>query len=227
MDAPTSRSQLRRGQADLSFDADGRAATAMLRLAAPAMTLNVVLKPKPITRPPAMVLRSPARRSRAAGWRRRILADRRQACGRVAVERWPLDLIEPENIDLIETNLQIAHAPKSATRDFRTDYLLKVFHYNARNRMSSRCRSRTRSIASGFSAMIISSATSGVAARCQAYRRTGSRHDFDPGEFLATAAIAATPAGFAASNLQPAFGLVQGDDANAILCSRRATSSRH
>ena len=35
-----------------------------------------------------------------------------------------------------------------------------------------------------------------------------------PEKFLATAAIAATPAGFAASNLQPAFGLVQGDDAN-------------
>ena len=47
----------------------------------------------------------------------------------------PLDLIEPENIDLIETNLQIAHAPKSATRDFRTDYLLKVFHYNARKQV--------------------------------------------------------------------------------------------
>ena len=43
----------------------------------------------------------------------------------------PLDLIGPADIDRIETNLQIAHAPKSAVRDFRTDYLLKVFHYNA------------------------------------------------------------------------------------------------
>ncbi len=34
-----------------------------------------------------------------------------------------------------------------------------------------------------------------------------------PERFLATAAIAATPAGFAPSNLQPAFGLVQGEDA--------------
>ena len=33
----------------------------------------------------------------------------------------PLDLIAPENIDRIETNLQIAHAPKSPARDFRTD----------------------------------------------------------------------------------------------------------
>ena len=46
----------------------------------------------------------------------------------------PLELIEPGNIDRIETNLQIAHAPKSAIRDFRTDYLLKVFRYNAEAR---------------------------------------------------------------------------------------------
>ena len=43
----------------------------------------------------------------------------------------PLDLIAPADIDRIETNLQIAHAPKSPVRDFRTDYLLKVFDYNA------------------------------------------------------------------------------------------------
>ncbi len=42
----------------------------------------------------------------------------------------PLDLIGHENIDRIETNLQIAHAPKSSVRDFRTDYLLKVFRYD-------------------------------------------------------------------------------------------------
>src|SRR6202011_5260841 len=46
----------------------------------------------------------------------------------------PLDLIAPENIERIETNLQIAHAPKSAVRDFRTDYLLKVFDYNAQSK---------------------------------------------------------------------------------------------
>ena len=73
----------------------------------------------------------------------------------------PLDLIEPENIDRIETNLQIAHAPKSAIRDFRTDYLLKVFDYNAQGAGCSRKRrSKTRSIASGFWRMKISSATS-------------------------------------------------------------------
>src|SRR6202011_4265383 len=45
----------------------------------------------------------------------------------------PLDLVRPENIDRIETNLQITHAPKSDVRDFRTDYLLKVFDYNAQS----------------------------------------------------------------------------------------------
>src|SRR6266478_3734582 len=44
-----------------------------------------------------------------------------------------LDLIGPENIDRIETNLQIAHAPKSAVRDFRTDYLMKVFDYKSQS----------------------------------------------------------------------------------------------
>src|SRR5258708_27366994 len=47
----------------------------------------------------------------------------------------PLALIGPENIERIETNLQIAHAPKSPIRDFRTDYLLKVFNYNAQSRV--------------------------------------------------------------------------------------------
>jgi len=126
----------------------------------------------------------------------------------------PLDLIGPENIDLIETNLQIAHVPKSATRDFRTDYLLKVFHYDARSRMFEQVPlenqiDRTRilgdeNLKREFRTWLLD-----------------PRHfnDLDrgtiliPEKFLATAAIAATPIGFAASNLQPAFGLVQGDGA--------------
>ncbi|MGH6704031.1 MAG: hypothetical protein ACRECG_11610, partial [Bradyrhizobium sp.] len=43
----------------------------------------------------------------------------------------PLDLVRPEDIERIETNLQIAHAPKTPRHDFRTDYLLKVFRYDA------------------------------------------------------------------------------------------------
>jgi hypothetical protein len=126
----------------------------------------------------------------------------------------PLDLIEPGNIDLIETNLQIAHAPKSATRDFRTDYLLKVFHYDAQDQMFEQVPlenqiDRTRILADEnlkreFRAWLLDVAHFGELDRGTI---------LIPEKFLATAAIAATPAGFAASNLQPGFGLVQGDDA--------------
>jgi hypothetical protein len=128
----------------------------------------------------------------------------------------PLDLIDPENIDLMETNLQIAHAPKSATRDFRTDYLLKVFRYNAQNRMFEQVPlenqiDRERILADDrlkrdFRAWLLDVRHIGELDRGTI---------LIPEKFLATAAIAATPAGFAASNLQPAFGLVQGDGANA------------
>ena len=68
---------------------------------------------------------------------RRSLA--RSGCGgsteKLSGKDGPLDLIVPENIDRIETNLQIAHAPKSAVRDFRTDYLLKVFRYDRQARV--------------------------------------------------------------------------------------------
>jgi hypothetical protein len=45
-----------------------------------------------------------------------------------------LATITPENIVRIETNLQIAHAPKSPRREFETDYLFKVFRYDAGSR---------------------------------------------------------------------------------------------
>jgi hypothetical protein len=128
----------------------------------------------------------------------------------------PLDLIGPENIDRIETNLQIAHAPKSAVRDFRTDYLLKVFRYNAQSGV--------------FEQVPLEDQID----RDRILADDKLRHDFKtwlldpthfseldrgtiliPDRFLATGAIAATPIGFEASNLQPAFGLVQGDDAAA------------
>jgi hypothetical protein len=128
----------------------------------------------------------------------------------------PLDLIEPDNIDLIETNLQIAHMPKSAMRDFRTDYLLKVFHFNAQNRMFEQVplenqidRERIlgdENLKRDFRAWLLD---------VRHFSELDRGMILIPEKFLATAAIAATPAGFAVSNLQPAFGLVQGDDANA------------
>jgi hypothetical protein len=126
----------------------------------------------------------------------------------------PLDLIAPGNIDLIETNLQIGHVPKSATQDFRTDYLLKVFRFDARSQMFDPVPlenqiDRERIVADEnlkreFRAWLLDARHIGELDRGTI---------LIPGKFLANAAIAATPIGFAASSLQPAFGLVQGDDA--------------
>jgi hypothetical protein len=128
----------------------------------------------------------------------------------------PLDLIAPENIIRLETNLQIAHAPKSTVRDFRTDYLMKVFDYNARSADFEQAPlenqiDRTRILAdknlkAAFKAWLLD---------------PGHFSELDrgtiliPSQFLATSAIAATPVGFSSSGLQPEFGLVQGDDAAA------------
>jgi hypothetical protein len=126
----------------------------------------------------------------------------------------PLDLISPEDIDRIETNLQIAHAPKSPVRDFRTDYLMKVFHYNAQSRAFEQAPlenqiDRERILADDklkrdFKKWLLDIKHFGELDRGTI---------LIPQEFLATGAIAATPVGFERSNLQPAFGLVQGDAA--------------
>jgi hypothetical protein len=127
----------------------------------------------------------------------------------------PLDLIRPENIDRIETNLQIAHAPKSAVRDFRTDYLLEVFDYDARAGQFEQVPlenqiDRERILADAklrreFKAWLLDPAH---------FSELDRGTILIPDRFLATAAIAPTPVGFVASNLQPAFGLTQGDDAS-------------
>jgi len=132
-------------------------------------------------------------------------------------EDGPLDLFGYQNIDRIETNLQIAHAPKSAVRDFRTDYLLKVFRYDAQARkfleapMENQI-DRDRILADD-----------GLKREFKAWL-LDPKHlaEFDrgtvliPEKFLAIGAIAATPVGFGASDLQPEFGLMQGEGANPV-----------
>ena len=135
----------------------------------------------------------------------------------------PLDLIAPENIDRIEINLQIAHAPKSDIRDFRTDYLLKVFHYNAQSRTYEEAPleneiDRERILADqklkhDFKAWLLDPRHFGELDRGTI---------LIPEEFLASGAIAATPVGFVPSNLQPAFGLVQGEGAAASVLFRES-----
>jgi hypothetical protein len=135
---------------------------------------------------------------------------------RLSAKGGPLDLIRPEDIVRIETNLQIAHAPKSPVRDFRTDYLLKVFDYNARSQLFEEAPlenqiDRERILADAglrreFKAWLLDPAH---------FTELDRGTVLIPRKFLAAGAVAATPAGFSASSLQPAFGLVQGDDASA------------
>src|SRR5256886_4312755 len=54
--------------------------------------------------------------------------------GSLSAKDGPLDPIGHENIDRIENNLQIAHAPKTSGRDFSTDSLLKGFRYDGQAR---------------------------------------------------------------------------------------------
>jgi hypothetical protein len=128
----------------------------------------------------------------------------------------PLNLIRPENVTRIETNLQIAHAPKSAVRDFRTDYLMKVFDFDSHSQVFEEVRlenqiDRDRILADAnlgreFKAWLLDPRHFGELDR-------GTL--LIPEKFLALSAIAPTPVGFASPNLQPAFGLVQRDDAPA------------
>ena len=116
-------------------------------------------------------------------------------------------------IDRIETNIQISIAPKSALHDFRSDYLLKVFKYDAATRTFEESTlenqiDRDRILADDalrrdFKAWLLTPA---------------NLREFDrgtvliPEKYLAKAAVAPTPAGLDASTLQPEFGLMQGED---------------
>jgi hypothetical protein len=126
----------------------------------------------------------------------------------------PLDLIDYQNIDRIETNLQIAHAPKSSVRDFRTDYLLKVFRYDRDARVFAEAPmenqiDRTRLLADDglkreFRAWLLDPVNLAAFDRGTV---------LIPEKFLANGAIAPTPVGFGPSELGPEFGLVQGEGA--------------
>src|SRR5262249_53545239 len=125
----------------------------------------------------------------------------------------PLDLATPDNLTRIETNLQIAHAPKSAVRDFRTDYLMNVFDYDPRSKVF---------VQAPMEDQIDRDRLLPDAGPPEALKRwlLDPQHfsELDrgtlviPPEFLAKQTIAPTPVGFGISNLQPEFGLVQGDE---------------
>jgi hypothetical protein len=179
------------------------------------MTLNVVLKAKG-----ALAIDGNGEAVTCAGIARRWLAagdlslTGAELAQKLAAKDGPLDLIRPENIDRIETNLQIAHAPKSPVREFRTDYLLKVFDYDKQSRTFEESPlenqiDRDRILADDnlrrdFKAWLLDPAH---------FAELDRGTVLIPDKFLAGGAVAPTPVGFSTSNLQPAFGLVQGDDA--------------
>jgi hypothetical protein len=172
------------------------------------MTLNVVLKAKGegITITCAEI----AKRWLAAG---SLTATGAELAEKLTAPGGALDLVTPNNIDRIETNLQIAHAPKSPTRDFRTDYLMKVFDYDAKSEtfMESALEDQIdrdrlltdASLAHDFKAWLLDPAHLAELDRGTV---------LIPDRFLLKTAIAPTPTGFSPSDMQPAFGLVEGED---------------
>ncbi|TPQ35133.1 hypothetical protein C2U70_15445 [Bradyrhizobium guangdongense] len=175
---------------------DGKAATRL------PMTLNLVLK---------------ARDPRQEGRKFKEVT-----CAEIA-RRWLsngdwLELVDglpfPEDalIDRIETNTQVAVIPKSASHDFRTDYLLKVFKYNTDTRAFEESTlenqiDRTRLLAD-----------EGLRRDFKAWLLDPEHlRDFDrgtvliPEKFLAKGAVVSTPGGLDPSGLQPEFGLMQGE----------------
>ena len=128
-----------------------------------------------------------------------------------------LDLVRPENIDRIETNLQIAHAPKSAVRNFRTDYLMKVFKYDAasatfveaalEDQIDRDLLLKDDKLAREFKAWLLAP---------EHFAELDRGTVLIPDKFLAKAAIAPTPTGFVPSELMPAYGLVAGEGAKPV-----------
>jgi hypothetical protein len=141
----------------------------------------------------------------------------RDLAAKLQAKGGPLDLVMPENIDRIETNLQIAHAPKSQKRDFRTDYLLKLFRYNAQtrrfeegpleNQIDRERLLADADLAREFKAWLLDPAH---------FSELDRGTILVPEKFLAMAAITATPVGFTPSSLLPEFGLGEGEGSNPV-----------
>jgi hypothetical protein len=182
------------------------------------MTLNVVLKARADRAVDAggatITCATLARRWLAAG---ELSLTGAELAGKLTAKDGPLDLIVPENIERIETNLQIAHAPKSAVRDFRTDYLMKVFDYNAQsdkfeeatleNQIDRGRLLADENLKADFKAWLLEPKN---------FRELDRGTILIPERFLARGAVAVTPVGFSPSDLQPAFGLVEGEGAHPI-----------
>jgi hypothetical protein len=169
------------------------------------MTLNVVLKAK--ADGDAITCAEIARRWLAAG---SLTATGAELAGTLTAPGGALDSVRPENIDRIETNLQIAHAPKSAVRDFRTDYLMKVFKYDAaafvesplEDQLDRELLLKDDKLAHEFKTWLLAP---------EHLSELDRGTVLIPDKFLVKAAVAPTPTGFVPSELMPAYGLVAGE----------------
>jgi hypothetical protein len=103
--------------------------------------------------------------------------------------------------------------PKSEVHDFRTDYLMKVFDYDAKSATFEESpledqidRARLLSdekLGAEFKAWLLDPSH---------FAELDRATILIPDKFLAKSVIAPTPIGFAPSDRQPAFGLVAGED---------------
>ena len=179
------------------------------------MTLNVVLKAKGDKKGDQDVDATGATITCAEIARRWLAAGDLPQTGaelaaKLTAKDGPLDLIKPENIDRLETNLQIGHMPKSEAHEFRTDYLMKVFDYHAPGTFDEAPMEdqidRERLLADAdlrheFRDWLL---------QADHFRELDRGTILIPDKFLAKSAITSTPAGFAPSDLQPAHRLVEG-----------------
>jgi len=171
------------------------------------MTLNLVLKAR--AEGQKIACSEIARRWLAAGG---LTLTGAELAAKLTATGGPLNGVNSANIDRIETNLQIVHAPKSAARDFRTDYLLKVFRYDPQARFFAEAPmenqiDRDRILADEglkgeFKAWLLDPKNLAAFDRGTA---------LIPEKFLARGAIAPTPVGFDPSDLLPEYGLVEGE----------------
>jgi hypothetical protein len=131
------------------------------------------------------------------------------------------------NIDRIETNLQIAHVPKSDRNPFRTDYLQNVFRYDA---------TAKRFVEAPLENQIDRDRLLGSAAEARAFKAWLFAPDnlraldrgtiLVPEQYLATFSVASTPVGFDRSALQPEAGLMQSDtNKNGLFSDRDVVSA--
>jgi hypothetical protein len=177
------------------------------------MTLNVILKARGDHAIGAdgkpMSCDEIARRWLAAG---ELTATGAELADKLTAKGGALELIARQDVFRIETNLQIAHAPKSAVHDFRTDYMMKVFDYDAKlaafeeapleNQIDRDRLLADENLRRDFKAWLLDPVH---------FAELDRGTLLIPDRFLAKGAIAPTPVGFARSNLQPAFGLVEGE----------------